>query len=122
MESKYFSTQELVDKETYELLGDDAIKLIDERLIETIDAAREILDVPLICNNWHWGGKRSQCGYRTKKSKTGSKTSYHKKGQAVDLISTQMSAKEMRDKLEQEKENLPIPIRIEKWDNNGEIS
>ena len=51
--SKYFTVEELVDEETYDLLGDQAIKLIDERLIKTIDAAREILGVPLICNNWH---------------------------------------------------------------------
>lgn len=51
MESKYFTTQELVDEEVYSLLGDNAIKLIDDRLIETIDAVREILGVPLICNN-----------------------------------------------------------------------
>lgn len=51
MESKYFKTQELVDKEVYELIGDNAVNLLDERLIETIDAVREILDVPLICND-----------------------------------------------------------------------
>ena len=122
MESKYFSTQELVDKETYELLGDDAIKLIDKNLIKTIDAVREILNVPLICNNWHWGGTRDQCGYRTVKCNTGALKSYHKRGQAVDLISTKMSASEMREKLEQNAKKLPLPIRIEKWDNNGEIS
>lgn len=122
MESKYFSTQEFVDEETYELLGDDAIKLIDPDLIETVDIIREILGVPLICNNWHWGGSRSQCGYRSKKSKTGSKNSYHKQGKALDLISTKMTAKEMREKIKQEEDKLPLPIRIEKWDNNGEIS
>lgn len=51
MESKYFSTRELVDEEVYSILGDNAIKLIDDKLIETIDVIREILNVPLICNN-----------------------------------------------------------------------
>lgn len=32
-----------------------------------------------------------------------------------------MTAKEMREILEQNKEKLPIPIRIEKENNNGEI-
>ncbi len=122
MESKYFSTQELVDKEVYELLGDDAIKLIDPNLLEVIDVIREILGVPLICNDWLWNGYRSQCGYRSKKSETGSENSYHKRGQAVDIISKEMTAKEMREKLEQNADKLPFPIRIEKWDNNGEIS
>ena len=80
------------------------------------------MDVPLICNNWHWGGNRSQCGYRSKKSTTGSKNSFHKKGKALDIISTKMSAKEMREKIKQEEDKLPLPIRIEKWDNKGEIS
>lgn len=52
MESKYFETKELVDQEVYNLLGENAIKLIDSRLIETIDVIREILGVSLICNNW----------------------------------------------------------------------
>lgn len=122
MESKYFTTQELVDEEVYSLLGDNAIKLIDDRLIKTIDAVREILGVPLICNNWHWGGSRDQCGYRSCKCNIGAQNSFHKYGMAVDLISVKMSAKEMREKLEQNKSLLPYSIRIEKWDNNGEIS
>lgn len=122
MVSKYFTTQELVDQETYELLGDDAIKLMDPDLIKTIDAVREILNVALICNNWHWGGSRDQCGYRTQKCPIGANKSYHKRGMAVDLISTKMSAKDMREKLNQNAHKLPLPIRIEKWDNNGEIA
>jgi hypothetical protein len=49
--SKYFTIEELVDEETYNLLEDEAYKLFNPKLLETIDAAREILDVPLICNN-----------------------------------------------------------------------
>ena len=120
--SKYFTIEELVDKETFSLLGNQAAKLIDERLIKTIDRIREILDVPLICNNWHWGGSRDQCGFRTKKSKVGSENSYHKLGLAVDLISTKMNAKEMREKILQNENMLPYPIRIEKWDDSGEIN
>lgn len=122
MESKYFSIQELVDEEVYNLLEDDAYKLFDDRLIETIDSVRDILDVPLICNNWHWGGSRDLCGYRSKKCTIGAPKSFHKRGMAVDLISSQMSAKDMRNKLEKYQDTLPYPIRIEKWDDNGEIS
>lgn len=121
MVSKYFTTKELVDEEVYSILGENAIKLINDKLIETIDKSREILGVPLICNNWHWGGSRDQCGYRSRKCKIGADKSFHKEGMAVDLISTTMTAKEMRDKLEENKHLLPHPIRIEKWDNNGEI-
>ena len=51
MVSKYFTTKELVDEEVYSILGENAIKLINDKLIETIDKSREILGVPLICNN-----------------------------------------------------------------------
>ena len=51
MESKYFEVRELVDSQVYNLLGDHAINLLDPRLIETIDAVRDILGVSLICNN-----------------------------------------------------------------------
>lgn len=121
MGSKYFVIEELVDHETFCLLGDNAIKLFDEKLIETIDAIREILDTPLICNNWHWGGNRSNCGFRSQKCNMGATKSYHKLGLAVDLISTKMTAKEMREKLKENEDSLPYPIRIEKWDDNGEI-
>ena len=121
MESKYFKPYELVDRDVYKLLEDDSIKLIDPRLIETIDAVREILDASLICNNWYWGGSRSQCGYRSKLCFIGATKSFHKLGLAVDLISTKMTAKEMRDKLKENEDSLPYPIRIEKWDDNGEI-
>lgn len=122
MESRYFEIQELVDEEVYNLLEEDAYKLFDERLLKTIDVVREILDVPLTCNNWHWGGSRCNCGYRSKQCSIGAPKSYHKRGQAVDLISSQMTAKEMRDKLEKYQDTLPYPIRIEKWDSNGELS
>ena len=49
--NKYFNVDELVSKEVYELLGDNAIKLIDTRLLKVIEEIRELLGVPLICNN-----------------------------------------------------------------------
>jgi hypothetical protein len=49
--TKYFEVEELVSKEVYKLLGDNAIKLIDDRLLVVLDEIREILNVPLICNN-----------------------------------------------------------------------
>lgn len=33
-----------------------------------------------------------------------------------------MSAKQMREKLEENEDKLKYPIRIEKWDNKGEIT
>jgi hypothetical protein len=33
-----------------------------------------------------------------------------------------MSAKEMREILEERQDELPYPIRIEKWDDKGELT
>ena len=44
------------------------------------------------------------------------------KGQAFDLISTKLTAKEMREILDKNQDKLRYPIRVEKWDNKGEIS
>lgn len=46
----------------------------------------------------------------------------HKQGQAFDLISTKLTAKEMREILENNQDKLKYPIRVEKWDNHGEIT
>lgn len=87
---------------------------MDPQLIETLDIIREILDVPIICNNWHTGGTRKNCGLRAKNCKTGAKKSLHKSGQAVDIISPKMSAAEIRDRIEVYQHVLKYPIRIEK--------
>jgi uncharacterized protein YcbK (DUF882 family) len=51
---------------------------------------------------------------RAKTYPYGAPKSYHERGQAVDLISHKMSAKEMREILEERQDELPYPIRIEK--------
>jgi hypothetical protein len=49
--TKHFNTEELVSKQVFDIIGDDAIKLFDPKAIESLEAIREILNVPLICNN-----------------------------------------------------------------------
>lgn len=124
--TKHFNTEELVSKEVYELLGDMAIKLIDPTALEVLENVREILDVPLICNNWHDGGTRDECGFRAQGTSVGAKYSQHRVGMAFDLVSPRMTAKEMRDKLDENKDLLTHPIRVEKWqgkkDEDHEIS
>jgi hypothetical protein len=81
--------------------------------LETLEAIREILNVPLICNNWADGGSRDDCGYRDKLCTIGASKSAHKEGKAFDLISTKMSAQEMRDLIVTNQDKLPYNIRIE---------
>ena len=60
--NKYFTVKELVSKDVYDLLGDNALKLFDPKALEVLEDIREILEVPLICNNWEHGGNRNYCG------------------------------------------------------------
>lgn len=111
--TKHFNTEELVSKQVFDVIGDDAIKLFDPKAIETLEAIRELVDVPLICNNWSDGGSRDDCGYRDKLCTIGASKSAHKEGKAFDLISTKMSAQEMRDLIVTNQDKLPHNIRIE---------
>lgn len=120
--NKYFQVKELVSSKIYSQYGDDAIKFLDQKALEVLENVREILGVPLICNNWALGGSRNYSGYREPECKIGALGSWHRKGAAFDLISTKMAAKQMRETLEKNQDKLKYPIRVEKWDNRGEIS
>lgn len=111
--NKYFTVEELVSKEVYELLGDEAIKLFDPKALEVLEDVREILDVPLICNNWRSGGSRDDCGYRDLKCSIGASKSAHKTGQAFDLVSNVLSANEMRNRIQLCAHMLRHNIRME---------
>lgn len=111
--NKYFTVEELVSEEVYDLLGDNAIRLLEPAAVQILEEVREILGVPLICNNWVHGGKRNYCGYRDLHCSIGAKKSAHKEGKAFDLISTKMSATEMRQILKDNADRLSYPIRIE---------
>lgn len=114
---KYFKLYELLPRELYvdEVSGWDKF---DPKLLETLDVIREILGVSLICNNWKHGGSRNYCGARIPKCKEYSYGSYHtvrsdRKVMAADLISTKMSATDMRAKIIANASKLPHNIRIE---------
>lgn len=111
--NKYFAVEELVSKEVYELLGDEAIKLFDPKALEVLEDVREILAVPLICNNWRSGGSRDDCGYRDLKCSIGASKSAHKTGQAFDLVSNVLSANEMRNRIQLCAHMLRHNIRME---------
>lgn len=120
--NKYFTVEELVPKNVYNIIGDDAIRLFNPKALEALENVREILGVPLICNNWKSGGTRNNCGYRVPDSTVGATKSAHKDGEAFDLVSSKMSAAEMRNKLEANQHLLKYPIRVEKWENGKEIT
>ncbi len=101
IKAKYFSIEELVDRETFKKRGDKAWQLIDDRLIYMIDALREKFG-PITINNWNMGGDREWSGLRTSKSPYYSAYSQHTFGRAADLIF---------------KNALPCAVRMEILDN-----
>lgn len=75
--NKYFDIKELVSSKCYKQYGDDAIKFLDPIALEALENVREILGVPLTCNNWNIGGNRNYCGYREPGCGVGVKNSFH---------------------------------------------
>ena len=50
--NKYFDIKELVPKEVYEEFGEQkSLDLLDSRALKALEEVREILGIPLICNN-----------------------------------------------------------------------
>ena len=116
---KYFKPYEIVSKTVYTIYRDESIKFMDNRLLETLDVIREILGVPLVINDWYWGGKNQQRGLRentcqiVKSKGTTLYLSSHCFGRAFDAVSAKMSAENMRKKIVDNAYKLPYPIRME---------
>ena len=85
MISKHFDLREFVTPEAYTALGDNAIWLIDHRLVDVVEALRDHFQAPIIINNWHTGGQYHESGLRNFDTATGAKYSQHKYGRAADL-------------------------------------
>ena len=86
--SIHFRIEELVPKEVFDLVKEDALwEIFDERLLATIDALKEKFpEGSMTINNWLWGGDRDQSGLRTKNCKFYSPTSQHSIGKAIDCV------------------------------------
>lgn len=84
---KYFKVYELVSKEIYDKMGDDALTLFNHKILTALDDLREYMQAPCTCNNWHEGGQFQHRGYRTPEeaSALGAPNSEHAKGEAFDV-------------------------------------
>ena len=85
---KFFSREELFPPETCLIEHSDTIwRLMDPRILWTIDALRKIYG-PAIINTWHWTSANGfhYRGFRPANCKVGlTKTSQHFFGRAVDM-------------------------------------
>ena len=94
--SKNFILPEFVSKDIYEKFGSNSLWFIDSRIIESCQKLRDNLGIPLTINNWYYGGDRQESGLRLPGMKNYSQYSQHSFGRAVDIISDDMTAEEMR--------------------------
>lgn len=118
-ECRYFELRELLPPEIYYKLGEEQPEevlwpLIDDKLKAVLDCVRgEIIQAPMICNTWHFGGAYTLRGLRPKDCPTGAKNSQHKLGRAADLVCYKYTAEQMRKMIYEKRHLLPYPVRIE---------
>ena len=104
---KHFDIRELVPPAIYELRGEKAWQLMDDRLLYLIDLLRDEFGRATI-NNWSYGGERQWSGLRTVTSPYYSPTSQHSLGRAVDILFTK-PAKEVREAIMEAPEKFLAP-------------
>ena len=114
---KYFKPEELVDKKTFETMGENCLSLFNPEVLIALDNLREYFNCPITVNNWHKGGMFQWRGYRTpeKAKELGSPNSQHAKGNAFDCTINGYSAREVRAEIiaHQDHELLKLITRME---------
>jgi hypothetical protein len=93
----FFELHELVDKPTWERLGENSIWMLNEKAVNGLIALRIGLDKPIAVNNYFWGGNLSNRGYRSIYSTVGGKFSQHRVGNAFDINVKGMTADQVYD-------------------------
>lgn len=119
---QYFDIKEVVCKHVFNKFGEGAWQFFDPRLLETMVVIREKLGKPIYVNNWDMGGNLTQRGLRCcvcqlVKDKARNNIPYlsdHVLCRGIDFDVKGMSAQEVRDWLEKNKNELPYKIRVEK--------
>ena len=119
---KYFHIKELVCPQVFEKHGERAWMFLATIYLHTLLVLRrDILQVPLVCNTTTLTQRGLRCNLcDIVKEKTEDDIVYlsaHHLGIGGDLSSPEMTAEEMRQKIEEKQDLLPYPIRIEKGVN-----
>lgn len=83
--SDHFYLDEVVPRSMILDRGENAIQVMDMRIIKAADMIRAELGEAIYINNWYGGGSLDECGYRYFSTATGAKWSQHKFGRALDL-------------------------------------
>lgn len=121
---KYFATsiedmaKQVLPEHLFRKNGIVSLRLMDERVLQTIDMLRFHLNVPLTVNNWQWGGNRNWSGFRdVKYFKTTAdylnSESQHIFGRGLDFINRKMVAHEVRKFIIENKHLFPYITFLE---------
>lgn len=111
----FFDVSELVCPHTFARFGERSWQFFDTATLNTLLVLRaKILCVPMTINN----SESTQRGLRCNLCSIvkGQKKQYlsaHLMGKGFDIVSNEMTAQEMRDKIFENADKLPVPIRIE---------
>jgi hypothetical protein len=114
---KHFGIKELVSPNIYNMHGDKAWGVIDERILRTIDALRERFGSCTV-NDWSWGGKFEHSGFRDESYYKSTDAylksrSQHKYGRAMDCKFKNHKAHEVRKYIIQNQDEFPYVTFIE---------
>jgi hypothetical protein len=112
---KHFALNELVDKTTFETLGNKAWSLFNEEVLFALDDLREYFNASITINTWARGGASEWRGYRSPACPIGAKHSQHRLGNAFDCTIKGYTAAEARAEIiaHQENELLKRIMRLE---------
>ena len=91
----HFKIQELVPPKVYKTCKNKAWRLLDDRVLITLDRLRERYG-PITVNNWHSGKDREWSGLRTPDSPYYSANSQHTFGRAADCLFSRTDAESVR--------------------------
>lgn len=112
----HFGIKELVSEGTYKARGEKAWALLDDRALQTVDLLRGKYG-SITINDWSWGGKNHWRGLRTSDSKYFSTYSQHSFGRAFDLIFKDVTAQQVRDDIDADR-NDPAFRFINSYEEN----
>lgn len=109
---RFFRVQELVPPSIYDAQGSKALRLIDDRVLMTLDQLR-IQFGPCTVNDWCFGGRFEQSGLRTDECQEFSPTSQHTFGRAMDCKFRDSPSDEVREFVIHHRSAFPFIVFME---------
>lgn len=116
---KYFNIRELACNHTYSRYGEAAWQFFDTKILHTLLVIRrDILKAPMVINyagSYQRGFRCNLCQlFKDKTLKGIQYITAHGLGKAFDATIKTMTAAQAREKIKQNQDKLPYPIRMER--------